>query len=159
MDEQGRGFGIGAGRGRGGCEGANADGGGGENGVEPDWLCQAVTLHADGHIRSASSTLVYQAQDMDRDLQQMVKEGSEEWNERGKDGESGHGMGGLNGSGGGQGGGQGGGRGLCRERRMRKKDPEEETRKERRREKSPDGERLQGYCPSAERWRKSKTEL
>lgn len=149
VDEQGQGFGIGAGRGRGGHESVNVDGGGGENGVEPDWLCQVVTLHGDGHIRSVSSMLVYQAQDMDRDLQQTVEEGSEGWNGRGKGGESGHGMGELCG----RGGGQGGGRGLHRVRRMRK-DPGEERRKERRREKSPDGELLQGYFPSAEKCKK-----
>lgn len=42
---------------------------------------------------------------------------------------------------------------------MKKKDPGEERRKERRREKNPDGELLQGYCPSAERWSKSKNNL
>lgn len=78
MDERERGFGIGAGRGRGGCEDENEDGGGGENGVEHDWSRQVVTLHGDGHIRLVSSMLVYRAQDMDQDLQQMVEEGSEE---------------------------------------------------------------------------------
>lgn len=67
---------------------------------------------------------------------------------RGKGGESEHGMGESSG----RGGGQGGGSGLCRERRMRKKDPGEERRKGRRREKNPDGELFQGYCPFAERW-------
>lgn len=77
MDEQGQGFGIGAGRGRGGREDVNEDGGVGENEVGPDWLCQVVTLHGDGHIRSVSSMLVYQGQDMDQDPQQTVEEGSE----------------------------------------------------------------------------------
>lgn len=77
MDEQGWDFGTGAGRGRGGHEGENEDGGGGENGVEPDWPRQVGTLHGDGHIRSVSSMLVYQAQGMDQDLQQMVEEVSE----------------------------------------------------------------------------------
>lgn len=119
MDEQGQGFGIGTGRGRGAHEGVNADGGGGENGAEPDWPCQVVTLHEDGHIRSVFSMLAYQVQDMDQDPQQKVEEGSEGLNERGKGGESGHEMGGLSG----RGGGQGGGWGLCMEKRMRKKDP------------------------------------
>lgn len=93
VDEQGQGFGIGAGREKGGREDVNVDVGGGGNGVEPDWLCQVVTLHGDGHIHSASSMLAYQVQDMDRDLQQMVEEENEEENGRATGAESGHGMG------------------------------------------------------------------